>query len=196
MSDEARFPIARASVLCRSLCFAVIGLGSHARPTARRAIHGVASLWVLYRPLRYRNLDSPVSGEQAGSVRPQQTTLRHLHDHVDIISNGMSNPIPLGAKYNFNPLQHLAIDVHRADRAFVVEGGKPNGPKDFFDTLSNPTLVVKDVVYVTMTLVGDTFVTYRLYVVWNRSWLIVVLSSILVLATAGVCPILIQLGSC
>lgn len=78
----------------------------------------------------------------------------------------------------------------------MVEGGKPNGAADFFNTLSDPTLVVKDVLYVTLTLVGDTFVTYRLFVVWNHSWWMVVLSSIMVVATAGTSPMQAQLGSC
>ncbi|KAI1793605.1 hypothetical protein LXA43DRAFT_196949 [Ganoderma leucocontextum] len=81
-------------------------------------------------------------------------------------------------------IAHLAIDVQRADQAFVVKGGTPGGTTDFFNTLNNPTLVAKNVVYITMTLVGDTFVTYRLFMVWNRAWSIVVFPILLLLGTA------------
>ena len=82
-------------------------------------------------------------------------------------------------------LQHLTIDVQRADKAFVAHGGVPGGSADFFNTLSNPTVVAKDVIYVTQTLIGDTFVTYRLFMVWGRSWPIVALPVLLLLGAAG-----------
>ena len=67
----------------------------------------------------------------------------------------------------------------------MVEGGKPDGALTFYSTLNDPTLVAKDTIYITMTIVADSFVTYRLYVVWNHTWYIVVLPIILLLATAG-----------
>ncbi|TFK90719.1 hypothetical protein K466DRAFT_484278 [Polyporus arcularius HHB13444] len=79
---------------------------------------------------------------------------------------------------------HLCIDVVRAVQGFVDEGGKPDGTLNFYSDLANPTHVAKNVIYITMTIVGDTFVTYRLYIVWNRAWWIVVLPGLLLLATA------------
>lgn len=79
---------------------------------------------------------------------------------------------------------HLVIDVQRADQAFVVHGNKENGSRDFFNTLSNPTYVVKDVIYVSQTLIGDAFVTYRLFMVWNRSWPIIAFPIVLLLGAA------------
>lgn len=81
--------------------------------------------------------------------------------------------------------QHLCIDVQRAVEGFVVQGGKENGTLDFYSRLNNPTHVAKNVIYITMTLVGDTFVTYRLFVVWNRAWWIVVVPVLLLVATAS-----------
>ena len=66
-----------------------------------------------------------------------------------------------------------------------MEGGKPGGTALYYNTLSNPTLAAKDAIYITMTIVGDCFVTYRLYIVWNRVWWIIVVPAILLLATAG-----------
>ena len=86
-------------------------------------------------------------------------------------------------------LQHLAIDVQRADQGLVVHGNSPNGSTDFFNTLSNPTLVAKDVIYITQTLLGDAFVTYRLFMVWNRSWPVIVLPILLLLGAAGAFPL-------
>ncbi|PIL34710.1 hypothetical protein GSI_03491 [Ganoderma sinense ZZ0214-1] len=81
-------------------------------------------------------------------------------------------------------IAHLAIDVQRADQAFVVHGNTPGGSRDFFNTLSNPTLVAKDVIYITQTLLGDAFATYRLFMVWKRSWPIVVFPILLLLGAA------------
>ncbi|KAI1793718.1 hypothetical protein LXA43DRAFT_1073066 [Ganoderma leucocontextum] len=145
-SNEARFPIARASLIAlftESLLFG-----------AFTVLYGIAIWILLYREKK----------------RSQSTLNKRLFATSTVMW--------------ILSVTHLAIDLQRADQAFVVEGGKPNGATDFFNTLNNPTLVAKDVIYVTLTLVGDTFVTYRLFVVWNHSWLIIVASSVLVLATA------------
>ncbi len=74
----------------------------------------------------------------------------------------------------------------------MIQGGKQNGSTDFFNTLSNPTLVAKDVLYVTQTLIGDAFVTYRLFMVWNRSWPIVVFPILLLLGAASASSVLLS----
>ncbi|KAM5545668.1 hypothetical protein V8D89_000706 [Ganoderma adspersum] len=81
-------------------------------------------------------------------------------------------------------IAHLAIDVQRADQGLVVHGNAPNGSTDFFNTLSNPTLVAKDVIYITQTLLGDAFVTYRLFMVWGRSWPVIVIPLLLLIGAA------------
>ncbi|KAI8992748.1 hypothetical protein BD414DRAFT_482075 [Trametes punicea] len=79
---------------------------------------------------------------------------------------------------------HLAIDVVRAIEGFVVWGQKPDGTNQFYARISDPTEVAKNVIYITMTLVADSFVTYRLFIVWNRNWLILVIPITLLIATA------------
>ncbi|KAM5545520.1 hypothetical protein V8D89_000558 [Ganoderma adspersum] len=146
MADEARFPIARASLVALFTEALVFG--------AFTVLYAIA-IWILLYREKKRN----------------QSSLNKRLFATSTIMWILS-------------VTHLAIDLKRADQALVVEGGKPNGAADFFNTLSEPTLIVKDVLYVTLTLVGDIFVTYRLFVVWNHSWLMIVLSSIMVLATA------------
>ncbi|KAI0742276.1 hypothetical protein C8Q80DRAFT_1107918 [Daedaleopsis nitida] len=79
---------------------------------------------------------------------------------------------------------HLVLDVQRAVVGFVNEAGTPDGTLNFYSRLSNPTHVAKSVIFITMTLAGDSFVTYRLWIVWNRAWWIVILPVMLLISTA------------
>ncbi|KAI0655778.1 hypothetical protein C8Q70DRAFT_415098 [Cubamyces menziesii] len=80
---------------------------------------------------------------------------------------------------------HLAIDVVRAVQGFVVWGARQaDGAEAFYNIVSDPTEVAKDVVYITMTLVADSFVSYRLWVVWNRVWWVLIVPVLLLIATA------------
>ncbi|KAF7353826.1 hypothetical protein MVEN_01068200 [Mycena venus] len=71
---------------------------------------------------------------------------------------------------------HWIIDVVRAMDAFL---NSPLGALAYYADVSNPLQAAKTAVYVTLTLSGDFFVIYRCYVVWNRSWLVVVLPILL-----------------
>ena len=55
-------------------------------------------------------------------------------------------------------LQHLICDVQRAVEGLIIQSRIPNGPEEFYGTLSKPTQVGKSVLYVIQTLVGDAFV--------------------------------------
>ena len=52
----------------------------------------------------------------------------------------------------------MAFDVQRALDGFVTHGGTPTGTLDFYSRLSNPTHVIKSIIYITQTVVGDSFV--------------------------------------
>ncbi|KAM5534169.1 hypothetical protein V8D89_012189 [Ganoderma adspersum] len=86
---------------------------------------------------------------------------------------------------------HICFDVQRALDGFITHGGTPTGTLDFYFQLSNPTEVGKSVIYVTQTLVGDAFVAYRLYVVYNRNAWMLALPLVLLFGTSiagyGVC---------
>ncbi|PIL26315.1 hypothetical protein GSI_12071 [Ganoderma sinense ZZ0214-1] len=81
---------------------------------------------------------------------------------------------------------HMAIDVQRAIDGFIEHGGTPGGTTTFFKRLNDPLFIAKLAIYNTQTLVGDAFVIYRLYVVYNRKWWIAVLPLSLLAGTAVV----------
>ncbi|KAK0487102.1 hypothetical protein IW261DRAFT_590724 [Armillaria novae-zelandiae] len=78
---------------------------------------------------------------------------------------------------------HLILDITRAIEAFVeLESG---GALQYYSDLSNPLQAAKTAIYVILTLVGDGFVIYRCFVVWNRRWYIIP-GPILLLCGTGV----------
>nr|VWO96604.1 N/A [Ganoderma boninense] len=81
-------------------------------------------------------------------------------------------------------LAHVVCDVHRAVKGLIVGSRTLDGAEQFYGTLSETTQVLKSILYVVQTLVGDAFVIYRLHVIWNRSVSIIVLPAVLL---AGTC---------
>ncbi|KAI0655762.1 hypothetical protein C8Q70DRAFT_413637 [Cubamyces menziesii] len=81
---------------------------------------------------------------------------------------------------------HLTIVVIRATRGFAIRGERSDGANDYYSIVSDPTEVAKDAVYNLTTFIADSFVTYRLWVVWNRTWWILIIPSVLLLGTAAV----------
>ncbi|KDQ18747.1 hypothetical protein BOTBODRAFT_520017 [Botryobasidium botryosum FD-172 SS1] len=79
---------------------------------------------------------------------------------------------------------HMAVDIQRFLFAFINFRDLPGGPAAFFANLGHYTEVMKIAVYVTQTLVGDSLVVYRVFVVWSRDWRIIVLPTMLLLSTA------------
>ncbi|KAF7364331.1 hypothetical protein MSAN_01093300 [Mycena sanguinolenta] len=78
-------------------------------------------------------------------------------------------------------VSHWIIDIVRASQAFI---DSPDGAIAYYDLVSNSLEAAKDGVYITVTLVADHFMIYRLFVVWNRNWLIVVLPILLWIGAA------------
>ncbi|KAJ7792472.1 hypothetical protein B0H14DRAFT_3889908 [Mycena olivaceomarginata] len=76
---------------------------------------------------------------------------------------------------------HWIINVHRAYQAFLVF---PDGPVVFYNTLTLPSYTAKNAVYTTLTVVADSFATYRCYVVWNRNRYIGAIPAMLLVGTA------------
>lgn len=93
-----------------------------------------------------------------------------------------------------NIVKHWIIDILRASQAFI---DSPEGAIAYYSLVSNRLEAAKDGVYITVTLVADHFMVspstflllllvqssvrqiYRLFVVWNRNWLIVILPILL-----------------
>jgi len=80
---------------------------------------------------------------------------------------------------------HLALDVVRAFDAFIFQSNNaklpgPSPATSFFENLSNSKYVAASCFYVVTTCVGDTFMIYRLYIVWGRNLWIIAPSAIIV----------------
>ncbi|KAF8142272.1 hypothetical protein K438DRAFT_1878444 [Mycena galopus ATCC 62051] len=73
-------------------------------------------------------------------------------------------------------IAHWIIDIIRASQAFI---DSPEGAIAYYDLVSNQLESAKDGVYITVTLVADHFMIYRLFIVWNRNWPIVILPILL-----------------
>ncbi|KAI0351211.1 hypothetical protein OH77DRAFT_1462363 [Trametes cingulata] len=82
-------------------------------------------------------------------------------------------------------LVHMALDVHINLRGFLLESHDFLDMANLFDAfngLIEPIGAVKFAIYVTQTFIGDGFMIYRAYIVWNRQWMVVVIPGILLLA--------------
>ncbi|RDX45908.1 hypothetical protein OH76DRAFT_913596 [Lentinus brumalis] len=82
-------------------------------------------------------------------------------------------------------IAYSSLTVHRALKAFSLNARQPDGALVFYSNISSASAVAKDAIYVTTLLLGDGFLTYRLFIVWNRAWWITVVPILLVLGTAA-----------
>ncbi|KAM5539581.1 hypothetical protein V8D89_006690 [Ganoderma adspersum] len=79
-------------------------------------------------------------------------------------------------------LVHVALDLHVLLDTFVTRGGDLQTESNIFNdwnALSNTLGAAKFGIYVTQVLVGDSFMAYRAYIVWDRSVRVIVLPAIL-----------------
>ncbi|TRM58212.1 hypothetical protein BD626DRAFT_573846 [Schizophyllum amplum] len=81
---------------------------------------------------------------------------------------------------------HWIINIGRASRAFVNAQAEPGGAAIFYADLSAPSYAAKTAVYVMLTFVGDTFVTYRTWVVWARNYYVAILPALMCIGTLSV----------
>ncbi|KDQ52237.1 hypothetical protein JAAARDRAFT_198413 [Jaapia argillacea MUCL 33604] len=68
---------------------------------------------------------------------------------------------------------HLIISVYRAVYGFVNSSANPGGAIGFFAAISDPTFVSKSAVLLVQTVLGDSFMIYRCYIVWEKKWPII-----------------------
>ncbi|KAL1938132.1 hypothetical protein VTO73DRAFT_11961 [Trametes versicolor] len=80
---------------------------------------------------------------------------------------------------------HLGLDVYIAIRSFLATGSGLTTMSNTYETLNdwptNPVGAAKFAFYVTQTLIGDGFMIYRAYIVWDRMWLITLVPGVLLL---------------
>ncbi|RPD53914.1 hypothetical protein L226DRAFT_538846 [Lentinus tigrinus ALCF2SS1-7] len=83
-------------------------------------------------------------------------------------------------------IAYTSLVAHRALEAFMVNASNVgNAPIFYSANIASGTAVAKDVIYVTTVSIADSFLTYRLFVVWDRTWWITVLPILMVLGTAA-----------
>ncbi|KAF8180691.1 hypothetical protein K438DRAFT_1462855, partial [Mycena galopus ATCC 62051] len=75
---------------------------------------------------------------------------------------------------------HWCVIAYRAYQAFLVS---PDASA-FYNTLRLPSYTARNISYTMLTLVADSFASYRCYVVWKRNWLVGAIPALLLLATA------------
>ncbi|KAL1943748.1 hypothetical protein VTO73DRAFT_4193 [Trametes versicolor] len=77
---------------------------------------------------------------------------------------------------------HLVIDIQRTIHGFL--GDTPGGPSAFFGLrVDNPTYVAKPVLFTAITTIGDCFMAYRTFVLWERNWAVITFPVLLILGT-------------
>lgn len=69
---------------------------------------------------------------------------------------------------------HITAGIIRVEDGLVNHRGtSQSDPAAFFEDLSEGTFVVKNVLIILQTLLGDGLVIYRCYIVWQSVWIIV-----------------------
>ncbi|KAI8992758.1 hypothetical protein BD414DRAFT_513867 [Trametes punicea] len=82
-------------------------------------------------------------------------------------------------------LAHVSLDLVVNTRTFLLHGPDLQAAADTFDmlnSLADPIGAIKSAIYVTQTLIGDGFMIYRAYVVWDRSWRVIVVPTFILFA--------------
>ncbi|KAI0364030.1 hypothetical protein BV20DRAFT_56885 [Pilatotrama ljubarskyi] len=78
---------------------------------------------------------------------------------------------------------HLSLDVYIAIKSFLATQNGLTSSMDVYETLNdwptNPVGAAKFAFYVAQTLIGDGFMLYRAYVVWDRMWHIIAIPAVL-----------------
>jgi len=74
---------------------------------------------------------------------------------------------------------HVSINQYRTVEGYVNNSTTRGGPIVFLGPLSSWHQVSKDVLYVTISIFGDAVAVYRAWIVWNRSYLVAALPTVL-----------------
>ncbi|KZT64357.1 hypothetical protein DAEQUDRAFT_37878 [Daedalea quercina L-15889] len=80
---------------------------------------------------------------------------------------------------------HIGVNYTRIIMAFIIYRNEPGGPAAFFNELSNFTQIFGSTLYIAQTVIGDSVVLFRCYLVWGTAWVIVVPFVLLLGSTAS-----------
>jgi hypothetical protein len=78
---------------------------------------------------------------------------------------------------------HIIVQLVQAITAFIQYGDVPNGPHEFYASLSLPLSVLKLAIYVTNNVIADGLVIYRCYIVWGSLWSVLVVPITMLIGT-------------
>ncbi|OBZ71515.1 hypothetical protein A0H81_08691 [Grifola frondosa] len=79
---------------------------------------------------------------------------------------------------------HVSLGFQRLIEGFIVLRNQPGGPAAFFSDVSIPANVVKVGIHTVNSVIGDSVVVWRCYLVWNKSIKICVVPVLLIIASA------------
>ncbi|KIP08922.1 hypothetical protein PHLGIDRAFT_103546 [Phlebiopsis gigantea 11061_1 CR5-6] len=79
---------------------------------------------------------------------------------------------------------HVSLGFQRLIEGFIVLRDKPGGPGAFFSDVSIPANVVKVGIHTVNSIIGDSVVVWRCWLVWSRDWKMCVVPILLVIASA------------
>ncbi|EIW52818.1 uncharacterized protein TRAVEDRAFT_75099 [Trametes versicolor FP-101664 SS1] len=75
---------------------------------------------------------------------------------------------------------YLSIDVNHLSAAFADHSMTPGGPLAYFERPGNdPSRYVSSTIFALMTVLGDAFMMYRIYVVWEQKWFSLIIPGLL-----------------
>jgi len=81
---------------------------------------------------------------------------------------------------------HVGLGFDRLIEGFITRRNEPGGPAAFFSDVSIPGNVVKVGIHTVNSIIGDSVVVWRCYLVWGRRWKMCILP-ILLLVGSTVC---------
>ncbi|KAI0074050.1 hypothetical protein K474DRAFT_1568913, partial [Panus rudis PR-1116 ss-1] len=79
---------------------------------------------------------------------------------------------------------HVSLGFQRLIEGFITRRDRPGGPAAFFSDVSIPGNVVKVGIHTVNSIIGDSVVVWRCYLVWGREWKMCVIPILLVMASA------------
>ncbi|KZT11847.1 uncharacterized protein LAESUDRAFT_641340 [Laetiporus sulphureus 93-53] len=79
---------------------------------------------------------------------------------------------------------HVFLGFYRLIMGFIVLRDQPGGPAAFFSDVSIPANVAKVGIHTVNSIVGDSVVVWRCYLVWGRDWKMCAAPIILVIGSA------------
>ncbi|KZT73959.1 hypothetical protein DAEQUDRAFT_761897 [Daedalea quercina L-15889] len=79
---------------------------------------------------------------------------------------------------------HVFLGFYRLIMGFIVLRNQPGGPAAFFSDVSIPANVAKVGLHTVNSIVGDSVVVWRCFLVWGRSWKMCLIPMLLVCASA------------